>query len=517
MDALAQLLALIFFIYIMYQVMKYVFKILFGVTQASQSSRNVFNHFALKPVRGFFGLFTGQSSKGMMGTFEKRKFLNPFNKGLVLDGEEARLSDKDSFNHMGIIARTGGGKTSTYIIPNILKLAQDKNSMIVTDLSGELYAKTSGFLKKKGFNVYVLDPEDLATSIGYNPLYYALSSVEIDEIAEILIRSANPGQIKAEDKMWLDGAKTFLTILIKTLITTKDYKYINLANLKHLINNFGEDGSKLDELIFKYADDKTFSEWKGFVSGNLRTVQSFVSTANVALNAIGINDNLASLTASHDINFKKFREQKSILYIRIPGQKQEQYSFLLNLFYKQFFNAMMEKLPTKKDLPVYCLLDEFGNMAIPNFSSTITTIRKYKVSISIVIQDFSQLEKQYGKNEAQTILNGGITGKLFFAGADLQITNMLTQMIGTHYVNKLDEAGQLHHVKEPILSSAEIRTMKDNEVLLIYGNKLPLKMTVKPYYKDFVLNSYTKYKPLVMGANKEHLYIEYIDISVGEE
>ena len=274
-----QLLALILFIYIMFQVMKYVFKIIFGTAVFTGASKNVLVHFALKPLRGILGFLTGSSTKGMMGHFEERSFLNFSNKGLVLDGADKRLSQKESFNHMGIIARTGGGKTTGYIVPNILKLAQGKNSMVVTDLSGELYQKTSGFLKKKGFKIYVLDPEDLNTSIGYNPLYYALSSIEIDEIAEILIKSANPGQIKAEDKMWLDGAKTFLTILIKVLVATKDHHYINLANLKHLINNFGQDGSNLDELIFKYADEKTFSEWKGFVSGNMRTVQSFISTA----------------------------------------------------------------------------------------------------------------------------------------------------------------------------------------------------------------------------------------------
>ena len=492
--------------------MKYIFKILFGASAMTNTSNNVIMHYLLKPLRS---LFAFSSSNGMMGSFEERKFLNFTNKGLVLNGQNKRLSEKESFNHMGVIARTGGGKTTSYIIPNIFKLAQDKNSLIVTDLSGELYQKTSGYLKRKGFNIYVLDPEDLNTSIGYNPLYYALSSIAIDEIAEILIKSANPGQSKTEDKMWLDGAKTLLNILIKVLVATKDHRYINLANLKHLINNFGEDGSNLDELIFKYADQKTFSEWKGFASGNTKTVQSFVSTANTALNAVGINDNLALLTAHHTINFKNFREEKSILYIRIPAQKQEQYSFLLNLFYKQFFNAMMDKLPTKKDLPIYCLLDEFGNMSIPQFSNTITTIRKYKVSISIVLQDFSQLEQRYGKNEANTILNGGITGKLFFAGADLQITNMLTQIIGERYVNKLDETGKVHHVKEPILSNAEIRTMKDNEVLLIYGNKLPLKLTVKPYFKDFVLNSYTKIKPVENMARNSHIKIEYIDLDVG--
>jgi len=508
------LLALFVFTFLMYQVMKYVFKIVFGVRALSSTTSNRITHYTLKPIRAFWGFLVGSNGSGMMGQFEASRFLKSINKGLVLDGQDKRLSPQDSFNHMGIIARTGGGKTSSYIIPNILKLAQGKNSMVVTDLSGELFLKTSGYLQSRGFKVYVLDPEDLNTSIGYNPLYYALSSLEIDEIAEILIKSANSGEIRAEDKMWLDGAKTFLVILIKVLVNTRDHNYINLANIKHLINNFGENGSKLDELIYKYADDKTFSEWKGFVSSNLRTLQSFVSTANIALNAIGINENLAKLTASHTINFKNFREEKSILYIRIPAQKQEQYSFVLNLFYKQFFNAMMEKLPSKKDLAIYCLLDEFGNMQIPSFSSTITTIRKYKVSISIVIQDFSQLEQKYGKSEAHTIINGGVTGKIFFSGADLQITNMLTQMIGNKYVNMLDEEGKVHHVKEPILSNAELRTMKDNEVLLIYGNKLPLKIQIKPYYKSLLLNSYTKYAPVQKEAVIDNNELEFIDIDV---
>ncbi len=513
MEALFSLLALGFFIYLMYYTMKYVYRIFFKAAKGASSSQNFLQHFALSPLRALLST----PSKGMMGYMEASRFLSGFHKGLVLDGGDKRLSEKESFNHMGVIARTGGGKTSSYIIPNVLKLAQGKCSMIVTDLSGELFEKTSGYLEQQGYKVQVLDPEKLDESIGYNPLYYALSSIEIDEIAEILIRSANPGQIKSEDKMWLDGAKTLLTILIKVLVATKDHRFINLANLRYLLNHFGESGRALDDLVFQYADAKTFNEWKGFVSGNQKTVQSFVSTANVALNAIGVNDNLAYLTAQHHVNFQNFRKQKTALYIRIPAQKQQQYSFLLNLFYKQFFNVMMEKLPTKEELPVYCLLDEFGNMNIPGFSSTITTIRKYKVSISIVLQDFSQLEHQYGENEARTILNGGVTGKLFFPGADHKTTTMLSQMIGERYVNKLDEYGKLHHVKEPILSNAEIRTMKDNEALLIYGNKLPLKLKIKPYYKDFVLRSCTMHPPAKSESVGVDTQLEYIEWEVREE
>jgi len=508
-----EFVGLIFFIWLMYVVMKYVYKVVFRVNNLSSKSRNLLSYFAIKPFIGIFSfLFGGLNRSGLMGSFEEGRFLKNSNSGLTIDGQNKKLSLKDSFNHMGIIARSGAGKTTTYIIPNILKLAETKNSMIITDLSGDLFLQTSGYLAKKGFKIYILDPENLDESISYNPLYYASSSVAIDQISETLIRSANSGTIRAEDKVWLDGAKNLISIFIKVLIKTGEFKYINLANIKHLINNFGMDGRGLDGFMYKYADEKTFNEWKGFVSGNPKTVLSYVSTANTALNPIGVNDNLEKLTLNHSINFKNFRDEKSVLYIKIPAQKQEQYSFLLNLFYRQFFDSMMEELPKKQDLPIFCLLDEFGNMNIPNFSTTITTIRKYKVSISIVLQDYSQLEHKYGKNESHTIINGGIAGKLFYGGADLQITSMLTQMLGTKYVNQVDELGNLHHTKEPVLSNAEIRTMKDNEALFIFSNKLPIKMKIKPFYEDYLLKNQTEMKPYKSPKSQIAPKVEYLDL-----
>lgn len=158
MESLLQVFALIFFVYLMYQVMKYVFKMLLSLVNIAEktSSRSEYSHFLSVPIRTIFSFIVNGKSNNMMGKLEASKFLSPLNKGILLDGQNKRLSPKDSFNHMAIIARTGGGKTTSYIIPNIFKLAQNNNSMIITDLSGELYEKTSGYLKKKGFKIHVL-------------------------------------------------------------------------------------------------------------------------------------------------------------------------------------------------------------------------------------------------------------------------------------------------------------------------------------------------------------------------
>ena len=468
----------------------------------------------LNPLSLLFSFFSQPPIKGngMMSKQDEIKTFSRFNDGLLVDGKSKRLSAKESFNHLALFSRTGGGKTSSYVLPNIYKLASQKCSMVITDLSGEIYDKTSAYLHNQGFKIYVLDPKNLDESIRYNPLEYAKDSMSIDMLSEILIASSGLKGTKEEDKIWSDGAKNFISILIKVLNETNDKRYMNLANVRYMLNNFGKVGEPLDEFIKRYADDKTFSEYKGFISGNEKTIQSFISTASVALSPIGINDNLEKLTYSHSIDFKKFREEKSVVFIKIEQQYQEQYSFLLNLFYSQLFNVMMDKLPTAKDLHLYCLLDEFGNMNIPRFSSIITTIRKYNVSISIILQNINQLIKQYSQNEAKTILDGGIASKLIYSGADLDLASDLEKMFGYKETLKRQADGRDYYDKEAVMNVSEIRTMKDNEALFVYANKHPLKMSIKQYYKDMMYKSFSKMKPYKINGINRYDSVQYVDL-----
>lgn len=453
-----------------------------------------------------------EKDNGMMKKTDEIKLFSKFNDGLLIDGKSKRLTSKESFNHLALISRTGGGKTSSFVLPNIYKLANEKCSLVITDLSGEIFEKTSGYLESKGFKIYVLDPIHLETSIRYNPLAYAKDSISIDMVSDILINSSGLS-VKAEDKMWNDGAKNFISILIKVLKETGDEKFINLANVRYLLNKFGSSGEALDEFIKRYSDAKTFNEYRGFVSGNEKTIQSFIATANIALSPIGINDNLEKLTYSHSFDFKDLRKEKSVVYIRVKEDEQEQYSFLLNLFYSQLFSQMMKNLPSQKDLPIYCILDEFGNMNIPRFPSIITTIRKYKVSISIILQNISQLNEVYSQNKAKTILDGGIASKLILSGADLELATTLERMFGKR--KKLEETADGKYVYENIdvMSASEIRTMKDNEALFVYANKRPLKMDIKPYYKDFMFNSFSKINPSKQKHQSHNDNIIYVDLN----
>ena len=60
---------------------------------------------------------------------------------------------------------SGAGKSASYVIPNALQLL---GSYVFTDPKGELYDKTAGFFKEKGYNVKVFNLVNPENSDGYN-------------------------------------------------------------------------------------------------------------------------------------------------------------------------------------------------------------------------------------------------------------------------------------------------------------------------------------------------------------
>lgn len=75
-------------------------------------------------------------------------------------------------NHVGVIAATRQGKTTSYVIPTIISFAKAKNkrSMIITDPKGEVYDRTAETLRQMGYDVLLLNFRDCSHSECWNPL-----------------------------------------------------------------------------------------------------------------------------------------------------------------------------------------------------------------------------------------------------------------------------------------------------------------------------------------------------------
>lgn len=485
-------------------------------------------NFTLKAMGNFFlFIVRGKLLRREEGAeFAKRgeygKYLNSSNTGLLLDGVGLKLSEQESFQNVCVIAKIGAGKTSRYIIPNVLNRASYKCSMVINDPKGEVHQATAGYLARKGYEIIVLKPEDPNSPHGFNPLAECRDEVEMEQIAEILLKCGSPNAL-GKDEFWVNGAIRFVSLFIKCLANAgrDDPNVNNLANLYYLFQNFGQDGSALDEWIAKYSinpddvnDPTLWQEWKGVLVGNKEGVQSFVLNAITALKALS-NRNIAQLTARQDFSFESIRKKRVAIFFITPPQHAEYYGFLTSVFFRSVFNACMREMPNKSRLPVYCFMDEFAHLTLPSFTSTANTIRGYKVSLSIVLQAISQLDARYGKEYAKSI-QGGFATYLTYASADPETARFFETIIGRKRITQMPDYTTSNHNEqyreENLINSAEVRMINEEQTLIVSTNRNPVLTQAVPYFKQWKLRKQTSY-PIPQIKNKTASQLKYVSLS----
>jgi len=424
---------------------------------------------------------------------EERQLFNRSNTGVLIDGQNKRLSTKDSFEHLAVIAKPGAGKTTAYIIPNILDRARHNSSMIALDPSGELFEATAGYLKKQGYLIKTLNPGSPSESFRFNPFagLTARDVVEIEQICSSIVLSKYGGGEK--DAVWNDGAISLIEIFAKCLAYS-DPKTLNLVNINYLLQMFGSDGQALDDWVADHSvnpediEDKTIiNAWLGITKSNKNMLSSYTTIAKTALKQLN-NRDIQSLLCEDDLALDQFRSEKTILYIIVPAHQQDYYQFLIDILYVRFFNILMKTRPGKKDLDIYCFLDEFGSSYIKDFQAIINNIRKYRVSISIVLQTISQLTDKYGR--AAESVKGGIGSYLVFAGVDTNTAKEISESIGKKQIierNRYTEIEQRYHEMNLVNPDA-IRTLEQNEVIFLSKNRYPYLLKNTPFYMNSIFS-----------------------------
>ena len=104
---------------------------------------------------------------------------------------------------------SGSGKSASYSIPNAFQML---GSYVFTDPKGELYDKTAGYLKAHGYEIKVLNLVRPQFSDGYNPLMHISSELDVDVIANTVIKGQKSES--GQDPYWDDMAEMLLKELI---------------------------------------------------------------------------------------------------------------------------------------------------------------------------------------------------------------------------------------------------------------------------------------------------------------
>lgn len=413
-----------------------------------------------------------------MTRWEVRRFLNPRNRGLVLAAGR-RLSVADSCKNLVLVSPTGSGKTTRYVIPNVLNA---EGSLVVTDPSGEIHARTAAHLEQRGFRIQVLQPTKIGASVRFNPLAYWQTPQELRQLATML---GLQSQGRNSDPFWATSAINLLYIALAAVANIPDEREHHLGNLRWLLNHLGE-GKSVHAFMSRSlgGSPRLYAEYRAFVAQDPKVAASILSSARAALELWSDAD-ICTLTATNTLELRGLRKEKTALFVIIPEHQVRYFAPVINVFYAACFNHCLVTGGEKNDLPVYFFLDEFGNLGrVHNFSAIITTLRKRRCSISLILQELSQLRAVYGPDEARTIFSGGCANKLFFAGLDLETAEYLERCLGKNTEYDTPFGGMDEHARTvgvPLRSADQIRMMRADEAILLSGRERPVRLrTTRP-------------------------------------
>lgn len=450
-------------------------------------------HNKMKWLRNWLYEFIGyvpktDTSKGSSRFAIKReiqKFLRKKYHGLLIDGTR-RIKQSLSVRHVAIIAPSGQGKTTNYVIPNVLGLPEFINpktklpaSMAITDPKGELYALTSKYLKDQGYNIKIIEVDKPHTSEHFNPLKRANTDKELAKVAQIIVESGLP-DAKSGD-FWVNSAKMLLTTILKIVkrsVVPEEHQ--NLHNVKRFVDLMGGDGKSLLDFVLQCTDPNAITEYASFVEQQSETLSNILLTLKAALKDLA-SDEICQLTKDDTLDFESLRNEKTVLYIVTPFSDIEYYRFILTILYSQIF-SFCDKVDKGHD--IIFMLDEFGNLGkIPAFPQLITTLRSKGCSVSIILQDIEQLRMVYGKSGSSTIINGGCSSKIFFGGIqNMETLQEVSKMLGTKTLEqKTSDGKELSPIARPLMLPDEINKMKIGTGLFLSAGQYPVKISMKQY------------------------------------
>ena len=410
---------------------------------------------------------------------------------------------------------SGSGKSASYSIPNA---HQCLGSYIFTDPKGELYDRTAGFLKSKGYKVRVLNLVNPECSDGYNPLAHIRNEIDVDIIANTIVKGQS-GE-KASDPFWDDMAEILLKALIWYLISTRPPEEQNLASCAELVRAANDSGgtSLLGDLINQL--DYTHPARKNYKSIEIapeKTRGSILSTLQSRLGKFDSKD-IADLTSSDTINFEEIGQEKTAVYV-VSSDTHTTYNFLLTIFFSQMIQQLYDyadkaggKLPER----TFFILDEFANIGqIPDFDKKISTSRSRRISFSVILQNLDQLQAVYEKSY-ETII-GNCDTHVFLGSNSTKTLEYFSKALGektisrdSHSTNR-DKSGWKSGSSDSdqimgraLLTPDELRRF-DNDMCIIFVKGVrPVKANKFYYFRH------------PMGKEMARLEISHNDAEVGE-
>lgn len=408
-------------------------------------------------------------------------------KGFRLLGEGVVVSN-DSYvtkinNNDLIIGGPGSGKTAGYVSNLLLN---PFGSYVVSDTKGLLHRKFSKYLMKKGIDVVVIDFVDPNNSIPYNPLKHIRMKEDgkpyESDIKKLVCALSDTH--REEDKFWLKMSERYISMLVAYVLEAMPEEEWTMSTVVKLHHEYG--GGDAEELFkewSKYNPDSFASRKYMDLRNSKEAEKMWVSTmefVNEALECFDYSEYAKMFGTNETFDIASIGRKQTVVFLN-TSDNDRAFSKLTNLFHTQALQSLIVEADHNPDgrlqVPVRLILDDFAASAkIDDFDNLTSILRSRDISVSILLQNLSQLEAMYSVSSARTIMNN-CDHILYLSGHDPETS----QFIALH-LNKtaysvlakasdkailISEGENARYIRklEPIISLEEIlkKSQKDDK------------------------------------------------------
>ncbi|MBR2043036.1 MAG: type IV secretory system conjugative DNA transfer family protein [Clostridia bacterium] len=393
---------------------------------------------------------------------------------LLSNGREAYVDDKDT--HTLIFGATGSKKTRLFCMPMINMFAKAGESFIVSDPKGELYAKTSGLVKSKGYNTIVLNFRDIGRGNMWNPLFlpYELyhsgdKEMGISMLNDFISTVSEPQRQSTKDVFWVEMAASFALANLMLLMEAGKKDEVNVASLAQMCAF--ENERPLTFLSQRMREDTIAGmNYRGVFVGAENTKRSIYISLYSMLRIFNTQEKLTKMLSGNTVDMRKIGREKTAVYVIVPDEKTT-YHFLVTTFIKQAYEVLISEAQKEDNftLPVRVnfLLDEFCNMPkIPDMPSMISAARSRNMRYYLIAQSMHQLRGKYGE-DADTI-KGNCDNWVFLTSKELDLLNEISSLCG--------ETTTSDNRTRKLISISELQRFdkEKGEALIMHSRQYPI-------------------------------------------
>ncbi len=335
---------------------------------------------------------------------------------------------------------------------------------------------------------FVINFDDLTRSHRCNPLDQAsmLDITDAAESARTILMGLNREWIKRQGDFFVESPINFLTAIIWFLHRYQDGEF---CTLPHVIELMQVDYDNLFTLLRTEKEIEVLINpfITAYLNDAMEQLEGQIASAKVAMARLS-SPQLYYVLSGNDFTLDiNNPEDPKIVCMGNNPQKIQIYGAVLSLYVTRLVKLVNQKGKQKSSL----IFDEFPTIYLNNMDSLVATARSNQVATTIGVQDFSQLRKDYGREQAEVIMN--ITGNIISGQVTGETAKQLSERFGrimqdraSYSINSSDTSISRSKQLESAIPPSKISALSSGEFVGMVADDPTRKIELKAFHAEII-------------------------------